>query len=268
MRNDLEQKVRRYIKMKKFFMFSDALLITGLSKDKLEKVLIKLEKEGLIVQDKDNKSIMNSSYIVISKEKKSTLIKANSCVDFYFLKSIKKITTVLNESDETNFIYLKLMREAKLSRGTFARAIKVLVNLEVLREFESKTYSLDKSALDELHTFLKQKDYKKLQEVLEGKKPLRYVAVPKELNLVLGVIISNEVLKRDELAILSKITRKQLTNQWQLLKKLGLIIDSFKEDAKDRVTYIFSSKRAKSVLKHIEEGAWEKDKELKSLWIL
>ena len=27
----LEDKVKRYIKMKKFFMFSDALMITGLS---------------------------------------------------------------------------------------------------------------------------------------------------------------------------------------------------------------------------------------------
>lgn len=267
MRNKLEEKVRRYIKLKKFFLFSDALLVTELTKDRLLKVLEKLEKEGLIVQDKDNKSIMNSSYIVISKEKKSTFIKANLSIDFYFLKAVKKIITVLNASNESNFIYLKLMRETKLSRGTFARVMRVLVNLEVLNEVENKTYVLDRSALLELHIFLKQKDYKKLQEVLEGKKPLRYVAVPKELTSVLGVIIDNEVLKRDELAILSKITRKQLTDQWQLIKKLGLIVDNFKEDSKSRVTYIFSSKRAKVVLKDIEAGAWEKDKELKSLWM-
>ena len=45
----LEDKVKRYIKMKKFFMFSDALMITGLTKDILLKILESFEKEGLII---------------------------------------------------------------------------------------------------------------------------------------------------------------------------------------------------------------------------
>lgn len=267
MQSSLEDRVRRYIKFKKFFLFSDALLVTELTKDRLVKVLKKLVKEGLILQDKDNKSIMNSSYIVLSqKEKKRPSFVSKEKVDFYLIRSVKKIMQTIKDEPK-NILYLELMKKTKLSRGTFARALKVLVNLNVLHEIEIKSYVLNAEALEHLHTFLEQKDYKKLQEVLEGKKPLRYVAVPKELTSVLGVIISNEVLKRDELAILSKITRKQLTNQWQLIKKLGLIVDSFKEDARERVTYIFSSKRAKCVLKHIENGAWEKDKELKSLWM-
>ena len=40
----LEDKVKRYIKMKKFFMFSDALMITGLTKDILLKILLLVYK--------------------------------------------------------------------------------------------------------------------------------------------------------------------------------------------------------------------------------
>ena len=51
--SNLEDKVKRYIKMKKFFMFSDALMITGLTKDILLKILESFEKEGLIIKDKE-----------------------------------------------------------------------------------------------------------------------------------------------------------------------------------------------------------------------
>lgn len=61
-------------------------------------------------------------------------------------------------------------------------------------EFENKdnrTFEINRD-LYVLHTFIKQKKYKKeLQEILEGKKPLRYVAVPKILVQVLDVIIKN-----------------------------------------------------------------------------
>lgn len=39
-----------------------------------------------------------------------------------------------------------------------------------------------------------------------------------------------------------------------------------KKGENERVTYIFSSKRAKTVLAHINNGAYEKDRELKHLW--
>ena len=51
--SNLEDKVKRYIKMKKFFMFSDALMIIGLTKDILLKILESFEKKGLIIKDKD-----------------------------------------------------------------------------------------------------------------------------------------------------------------------------------------------------------------------
>lgn len=70
MPNKLEDRVKRYIKMKKFFMFSDALIITGIPKDILLKILERLEKEGLIIQDRDEKSLMNRSYTVFSRLEK------------------------------------------------------------------------------------------------------------------------------------------------------------------------------------------------------
>lgn len=275
MPNKLEEKVKRYIKMKKFFMFSDALIITGIPKDILLKILEKLEKESLIIQDRDEKSLMNRSYTVFSRLEKraiSTKIEDKK-IDIELIKSINKVANILVNGELQNRVYFEVLNESKLSKGVFSKVVNVLLKLGVLKEHkkeleikQNRTFEIDKSLLDTLLTFHKQKKYKDIQEILDDKKPLRYVAVPKELTQVLDVIIGNEVLKRDELAQQSGITRKRLSDWWQILKKLGIVIDSFKENEKDRISYIFSSKRARVVLAHINDGAYEKDRELKHLW--
>ncbi len=272
--NNLEERVRKYIRMKNFFVIGDALMVTSVSKDILLKILEKFETDGLIIRDRDEKSIMKRSYTVISaKESKQISFLNRKQFDIELIKSLEKICKAL-ENKEESISYLELLSVSKLSKGVFAKAVKTLVELKILNEYKSeestmkqyRKFDLEKDLLSDLLTFLKQKEYKQIQEILDGKKPLRYVAVPKELTQVLNVIIGNEVLKRDELAILSGITRKKLTDWWQILKKLGVLLDGFKENEKDRVTYIFSSKRAKVVLSHIQSGAFEKDKELKHLW--
>ncbi len=274
MPSKLEDRVKRYIKMKKFFMLSDALLITGISKDTLLEIFEKLEKEGLIIQDRDEKSIMNRSYTVFSRHEKRAITSKSEDkkIDIELIKSINKVSTIL-ANGELQRVYFEVLNETKLTKGVFAKAVNVLLKLGVLKEHrkeleikQNRTFEIDKVLLDTLLTFHKQKKYKDIQEILDDKKPLRYVAVPKELTQVLDVIIGNEVLKRDELARQSGITRKRLKDWWQILKKLGIVIDSFKENEKDRISYIFSSKRARVVLAYINNGAYEKDKELKHLW--
>lgn len=274
MQNKLEDRVRRYIKMKKFFILSDALMITGVTKDALLKILETFENEGLIVQDRDEKSIMKRSWVVLSKREKRVSPLINKNIDFELIKSINKVAIVLEKTQFEDSVYHEILSESKLTKGVFAKAVKVLLKLGVLIEYEkefdirqNRVFRIEKSLLDDLLTFHKQKKYRELQEILDYKKPLRYVAVPKELTQVLSVIIGNEVLKRDELAVQSELTRKRLKDWWQILKKLGIIVDSFKESDKDRTSYIFSSKRAKIVLAYINDGAYEKDKELKQLWL-
>ena len=275
MPNKLEDRVKRYIKMKKFFMFSDALIITGIPKDILLKILERLEKEGLIIQDRDEKSLMNRSYTVFSRlEKRAISSKIeDKKIDIELIKSINKVANILVNGELQNRVYYEVLNESKLSKGVFAKVVNVLLKLGVLKEHkkeleikQNRTFEIDKSLLDTLLTFHKQKKYRDIQEILDDKKPLRYVAVPKDLTQVLNVIIGNEVLKRDELAHQSGVTRKRLSDWWQILKKLGIMIDSFKENENDRVSYIFSSKRARVVLAYINNGAYEKDKELKHLW--
>lgn len=273
--NSLEDRVRRYIRMKKFFVVSDALLVTSLPPNTLLKILDKFENDGLIIQDKDEKSLMNRSYVVLSrKEKRVTLNNEVKKIDIELIKSLTKVLTVLKDIELESLVYHKLLSQTKLTKGVFAKVVKTLVTLNVLieqkrDEFENKdnrTFEINRDLFNDLLTFIKQKKYKELQEILEGKKPLRYVAVPKNLVQVLDVIIKNEALKRDELALQAGIARGTLTTWWQILKKLGIIRDSYKESENERVTYIFSSKRAKIVKEHINNGAWEKDKELKHLW--
>ena len=270
--NKLEDRVRRYIKMKKFFIFSDALIVTGLSKDQLLKVLDRLEKEGLIIQDRDEKSIMKKPYVVILKRNNRVLTDEKR-INLELIKSVNKVIKVLESNELESCFYSELFSNCKLSKGVFAKIINILVKLKILiedeKEFTTKqnrSFKIDRNLLIDLLTFYKQKKYYHIQEILDDKKPLRYVAVPKDLTQVLNVIIGNEILKRDELAHQSKITRKRLSDWWQILKKLGIIIDSFKESDEDRVSYIFSSKRAKIVLGYVNDGAYEKDKELKHLW--
>ena len=270
-----EDRVKRYIKMKKFFMLSDALIVTEIPKDTLLKILENLEKEGLIIQDKDEKTLMNRSYTVFSRQEKRAISSKSEDkkIDIELIKSINKVANVLANGELQNRVYFEVLNESKLSKGVFAKAVNVLLKLGVLKEHkkeleikQNRTFEIDKSLLDTLLTFHNQKKYRDIQEILGDKKPLRYVAVPKDLTQVLDVIIGNEVLKRDELARQSGITRKRLKDWWQILRKLGIVIDSFKENEKDRISYIFSSKRARVVLAHINDGAYEKDRELKHLW--
>ena len=270
--SNLEDKVKRYIKMKKFFMFSDALMITGLTKDILLKILESFEKEGLIIKDKDEKSLMKSSYVVINVKNKKVLNNQDIKIDVELIKAIKKLLLEIKKLNKKEFFYQELVHKTTLSKGVFAKVIKTFTQLKVLQESieainkDIRYFKIETTLIDDLLTFLKQKKYKELQEILEGKRELVYFEIPDELCKVLNVIIKNESLSKNELAKMAGLTRKRLGDWLVLLKKTGVLMDSFKEDSED--IYIFSSSRSKKVLEYINNGAYEKDKELKQLWKL
>ena len=270
--SNLEDKVKRYIKMKKFFMFSDALMITGLTKDILLKILESFEKEGLIIKDKDEKSLMKSSYVVINAKNKKVLNNQDIKIDVELIKAIKKLLLEIKKLNKKEFFYQELVHKTTLSKGVFAKVIKTFTQLKVLQESidainkDIRYFKIETTLIDDLLTFLKQKKYKELQEIIEGKRELVYFEIPDDLCKVLNVIIKNESLSKNELAKMAGLTRKRLGDWLVLLKKTGVLMDSFKEDGED--IYIFSSSGAKKVLEYINNGAYEKDKELKQLWKL
>ena len=270
--SNLEDKAKRYIKMKKFFMFSDALMITGLTKDILLKILESFEKEGLIIKDKDEKSLMKSSYVVINAKNKKVLNNQDIKIDVELIKAIKKLLLEIKKLNKKEFFYQELVHKTTLSKGVFAKVIKTFTQLKVLQESidainkDIRYFKIETTLIDDLLTFLKQKKYKELQEIIEGKRELVYFEIPDELCKVLNVIIKNESLSKNELAKMAGLTRKRLGDWLVLLKKTGVLMDSFKEDSED--IYIFSSSRSKKVLEYINNGAYEKDKELKQLWKL
>lgn len=270
--SNLEDKVKRYIKMKKFFMFSDALMITGLTKDILLKILESFEKVGLIIKDKDEKSLMKSSYVVINAKNKKVLNNQDIKIDVELIKAIKKLLLEIKKLNKKEFFYQELVHKTTLSKGVFAKVIKTFTQLKVLQESidainkDIRYFKIETTLIDDLLTFLKQKKYKELQEIIEGKRELVYFEIPDDLCKVLNVIIKNESLSKNELAKMAGLTRKRLGDWLVLLKKTGVLMDSFKEDSED--IYIFSSSRSKKVLEYINNGAYEKDKELKQLWKL
>ena len=270
--SNLEDKVKRYIKMKKFFMFSDALMITGLTKDILLKILESFEKEGLIIKDKDEKSLMKSSYVVINAKNKKVLNNQDIKIDVELIKAIKKLLLEIKKLNKKEFFYQELVHKTTLSKGVFAKVIKTFTQLKVLQESadeinkDIRYFKIETTLIDDLLTFLKQKKYKELQEIIEGKRELVYFEIPDDLCKVLNVIIKNESLSKNELAKMAGLTRKRLGDWLVLLKKTGVLMDSFKEDSED--IYIFSSSRSKKVLEYINNGSYEKHKELMQLWKL
>lgn len=270
----LEDKVRRYIKIKKFFMFSDALMITALTKDTLLQVLDNFEKQGLIIKDKEEKSLMKSSYTVINVNNKKSLKHQDVKVDVELIKAIKKVLMVFKKINKSEFFYQEILNNSTLTKGVVAKVIKTFVELKVLQESfdelnkDCRFLKIQTDTFNNLLTFLKQKKYKELQEALDGKRKLISFDVPDDLCKALNVITKNESLRKDELAKMAGLTRKRLGDYWLLLKKIGVLIDSFKEDGIKEAVYIFSSSRSKKVLEQISNGAYHEDKELKKLWIL
>ena len=154
--SNLEDKVKRYIKMKKFFMFSDALMITGLTKDILLKILESFEKEGLIIKDKDEKSLMKSSYVVINAKNKKVLNNVE------LIKAIKKLLLEIKKLNKKEFFYQELVHKTTLSKGVFAKVIKTFTQLKVLQESidainkDIRYFKIETTLIDDLLTFLKQ----------------------------------------------------------------------------------------------------------------
>ena len=188
------------------------------------------------------------------------------------IKAIKKLLLEIKKLNKKEFFYQELVHKTTLSKGVFAKVIKTFTQLKVLQESadeinkDIRYFKIETTLIDDLLTFLKQKKYKELQEIIEGKRELVYFEIPGELCKVLNVIIKNESLSKNELAKMAGLTRKRLGDWLVLLKKTGVLMDSFKEDSED--IYIFSSRRSKKVLEYINNGAYEKDKELKQLWKL
>ena len=98
-KNNLEKKVRIYIKMKRFFVFSDLLMITEASKDSLLRVLKKLTKEKLIRVDNDE-TIMSCTYIVLPKKKVEQKQNTTTYIDVNYMRQLYKVVRVLESLDK------------------------------------------------------------------------------------------------------------------------------------------------------------------------
>jgi hypothetical protein len=263
MRFNIDEKITRFIRLKRSFTFREALIITEASKNYLEASLERLINDGKLKIERSDKSILGRVYRVLKEEEEN-----NKPYNLKLINSVGTVCKQFKKEELESVDFLKLFNIADMDRNSFQRLLDTFDLLGILLTIEKqKSYRVDLSKVDDLLTFLKQKKYKEIQEILDGKRPLRYVEVPEDLPKILNVIIENEVLKRDEVAKFARVTRKRLTDWWKVLKSLGVIIDSFKETPEDRVSYIFNSKRATTVLKHLNNGAYEKDKELRHLWL-
>lgn len=272
----IEQKVWNYLRRNKKFMFSNVLLVTGITAPKLTILLESYEKKGFIKRSDNSKSVMNSYYIVIQKlGNEPRVSKDEKKLASLVLRPLNTLQRKLKDVNQTDFSYL--FKNLSLSRGVLKQSLIHLQNLGVISiEDEGKVRAtLDNSLLNvnalklkALEELFKAKEVTKIKEHISSKKVLDdFAEFPRELELILETIISNEYLKRDELRKLSGVTRPELKRWWDLLKRTGIIVDYVKDCPKDRVSYILSANRAKRVLVKLKAGAYEKDKELKHLWM-
>lgn len=272
----IEHKVWNYIRRNKKFMFSDVILITGITASKLTSFLESIEKKGFIQRRDNSKSLMNSYYIVIQKLGCEPMVSKDEIKQASLvLRPLNTLLRKLKNVNQTDFNYL--LKSGSLSRGVLKQSLIHLQNLGVISVEEERRVraTLDNSllnvnrlklkALDEL---FKAKEVTKIKEHISSKKLLDdFADFPRELELILETIIQNEYLKRDELRKLSGVTRNELKRWWDLLKRTGIIVDKVKDCPKGRVSYILSANRANRVLVKLKAGAYEEDKELKKLWM-
>lgn len=95
--------------------------------------------------------------------------------------------------------------------------------------------------------------------------PENEILIPEYLPQILEAINTTTFCTKDELCKLAKITRNNLYKWWDVLDKLGLILDSFFDE---KTNYIFSDKKAREILRHIKNGAYKEGNfKLESLWI-
>ena len=263
-RIDVVEKLGRYIKFKKAFTFREALIITGATKEQLSSALNSLVIDGNLVLEFKDKSIMSQVYKVVPKRNKLE----DKPYDAKLIKTAQSLCKMLMEHEEKTIRFIKLFNTADTQKDLFLKVLHSLCETQILTQMVfNKEYSVNQKRANVLLTFLKQKKYEDVQLILENEMPLICVQRPPNLPIILEVIIGNEVLKRDDLSKMASITRRNLTDWWPLLNKTGVVTHSFKEEPNQRLTYVFSSKRARAVLKAVNNGAYEKDRQLRQLWL-
>ena len=272
----IENRVWKYIRRNKKFLFSNVILVTGVTADKLNSFLRTYEKKGFIRKIGTSKSFMNSYYLVLKKlGSEPNIIEDEIKQASLILRPLNHLQRKLKNVNQTSFN--KLFISGSLSRGALKQSLLHLESLGIINiQSEGKVRAtLDNSLLEvnrmklkSLEEMFERKELMKIKEHISLKKPLEdFAYFPGELESIIETITINEYLKRDDLRKLANVTREEVNRWWGLLKKLGIIVDKVKESPKQRVTYILSANRAKRVLGSLKAGAYEKDKELRNLWI-
>lgn len=264
----IEQKIWQYIRRNKKFIFGNVMLVTGVGHKDLMQLLLKYESLGFIKPFRRDGSITERSFIVVEKLPLEipdvNIFKTRN----RSLHSLKKVLLYLEKCSDSDEVSLSMLeRDVNLNKSQIRFCVEQLLKLEVLQLVRVRIYTVDTQKVQALLTFYKQKKHKEIESILEGKQSLVCVQLPLHLVEILEVILENEALKRDELSRLAGITRKNLTDWWVFLKKSGVMVDGFKESINERVTYVFSAKKAKKVLETLKKGAYEENKELKQLWL-
>lgn len=269
----LDEKIWRYIRRNKKFVFSELMLVTGAKHEYLLIVLQQYELKGYLKLLKNDTSITSKTYIVIKKLGLEVESVPLSEVNQRSFNHIRKLLGILKEFEKCNYMDLEKLK--KFSRGHLIQLIKDFKIMKILslcksrsitKKYYEEKYLVNHNYLAALDELFINKDISSIDEALKGK-PLIIFKQPKYLPEILEIIMDNEVLQRDELSYLAKVTRFQLTSWWQILKQTGVVTHSIKENPNGRPTYIFNTKKAKHILKHLDLGAWEKDKELRQLWL-
>lgn len=267
-----EQQVWRYIRRTNMFVFSDVMIVTGVGYKNLLSFLNEYEALGYIKRLNANKSTTERSYRVLERLPLEVTRRRLSSFRKYSLASIKKVLKYLSTHKETKVSQTLLDTHINMPKSELRACCTLLSDIGVLKTDTSKrarikNYIVDKEAVKTILRLYEIKDVERISNILDKKSPIHFTDAPTEFIQILKVVLKDEVLKRDELSRAANITRRKLTEWWSILDKTGVIVDSYKESVKERVTYILSAKRAKKVLEALDNGAYEHDRELKQLWV-
>ncbi|AXH14349.1 hypothetical protein CP985_05735 [Malaciobacter mytili LMG 24559] len=185
----IEVKIWKYIRRKKFFVFSDAMLVTGATIEYLLNVLAQYESKGFIRLDNNPKTITNRMYSVLKRlDLNIGNITKTSKSGSKSLTPFLKVFSLLDISQE-EVSYTFLFSKSKLLGSTFKQAIKKLEKIELLIKKEKEGYvprnykgsfEINKNIYIQIKNLIAKKEYQQINSLIEKGVVLKVIKPKKE----------------------------------------------------------------------------------------
>jgi len=200
----IENNVWKYIRRKKFFIFSDVMMVTKVTQDYLVQLLAEYEAKGYIKLQSGNR-ITDRQYLVVKKLDATVgniRVRKEGSKSF---QSFYELFDLLPSNGSISYAYL--FGKTKLLGGPFKEILKSLQRLGVLKLIDEGyvtrnhkgTYEVIESTYQEIKALVDKKNSIQIKKLLDQSKPFKVVAASKpEVKKISKVELSQKYMKTSD----------------------------------------------------------------------